>query len=48
MPRGHFLSVRTQKGSKDVLKGNSDFPSDRKVLFHKKRFGDTSITETKC
>ncbi len=47
MPRRHFLSARLQKGSKEKLKGNSDFPSDRKALCHKNRFGNTSITETK-
>ena len=46
MPRGHFLSARLQKGSKEKLKGNSDFPSDRKGLYYKKRFGNTPITET--
>ena len=32
MPQGHFLSVRAQKGSKEVLKGVSIPPRDKGFL----------------
>ncbi len=44
----HSLSARLQKGSKEKLEGNSDFPSRQRHFYvYQLRFADTSIVKTK-